>query len=459
MVKRSAACGLWALSMCISGLGVAAETAQEFTLDNGLKLIVKPDHRAPVVVSQVWYKVGSSYEQGGLTGVSHALEHMMFRGTPKHPAGEFSRLVSDRGGQENAFTGRDYTAYYQRLASKDLELSFELEADRMRNLLLDSKEFAKEIKVVMEERRLRTEDDPQSLTSERFHAVAFLNNPYRYPVIGWMGDLEQLTVADVRDWYRQWYAPNNATVVVVGDVEPERALALAKKYFGPLAPERITPPKPREEPDHEGARSVTVSASAEVPYLLMGYPVPVLKTAKQDWEPYALAVLAAVLDGGESARLASHLVRGSRIAASAGAGYNLYARLGDLFLLDGVPAEGHGVEDLRQALLREVQRLREAPVEPAELERVKAQVAAGKVFERDSMYRQATQIGLLETVGLDWRLWEQFPARIRAVTAAQVQQVARTYLKNDRLVHAVLVPQGKGAGQGRVALQDQPDVR
>jgi zinc protease len=459
MLMRFAPYGLWALVLCLPGLGLAAEDAQEYTLDNGLKLIVKPDHRAPVVVSQVWYKVGSSYEQGGSTGISHVLEHMMFKGTPAHPAGEFSRLVSERGGEENAFTGRDYTAYYQRLGSKDLELSFQLEADRMRNLLLDPKEFAKELKVVMEERRLRTDDDPQALTSEQFHAVAFLNNPYRYPVIGWMGDLEHLSVEDLHRWYRKWYAPNNATVVVVGDVDPQRVLALARKYFGALPAEPIIAPKPRSEPEQHGTRSVAVSAPAEVPYLIMGYPVPVLKTAKQDWEPYALAVLAAVLDGGESARLARNLVRGSRVAASAGAGYNLYARLADLFLLEAVPAEGHTVDDLRQALLAEVKRLREEPVAPAELERVKAQVAAGKVYELDSMFRQAMQMGLLETVGLDWRLWAQFPARVRAVTPEQVREVARKYLGEERLVHAVLVPEGKASGKRKLALGDQADVR
>ncbi len=207
------------LSLSLVPSAQAENTLRETTLDNGLRVIVKEDHRAPVMVSQVWYKVGSSYENDGITGVSHVLEHMMFKGTPKRPAGEFSRIIAANGGRENAFTGQDYTAYFQQMEKSRLKVSFELEADRMRNLLLQPAEFAKEIKVVMEERRLRTDDEPQSLTQEQFTAAAFVNSPYRHPIIGWMDDLENLRTEDLREWYQKWYAPNNATVVVVGDVQ------------------------------------------------------------------------------------------------------------------------------------------------------------------------------------------------------------------------------------------------
>ncbi len=414
----------------------------EFMLDNGLKLVVKEDHRAPVVVSQVWYKVGSSYEPTGLTGISHVLEHMMFKGTAKHPPNEFSRIVAANGGRENAFTGRDYTGYYQQLEKSRLPVSFELEADRMRNLLLPQEEFAKEVKVVMEERRLRTEDDPEALTYEHFNGVAFISSPYHHPVIGWMGDLENLDVADLKQWYATWYAPNNATVVVVGDVNPQQVLSLAKKYFGPLKPSKLIPPKPRREIEQKGMRRITVKAPAELPYLLMGYQAPVLKTAGKDaaWEPYALEVLAGVLDGGDSARFAKYLVRESQIAASAGAGYGLYARLQDLFMLDGTPAQGHTVVELEQALRTQIKRLQDEKVSDAELVRIKAQVVASEVYERDSTMSQAMQIGTLETVGLDWRIIDDYVAKVSAVTAEQIQQVARKYLIDDHLTVAVLDP-------------------
>lgn len=423
-----------------TGGAVATPAVHEYRLDNGLKLIVKEDHRSPVVVSQVWYKVGSSYEHSGITGISHVLEHMMFKGTEKHPAGEFSRIISENGGRENAFTGRDYTAYFQQLEKSRLPISFELEADRMRNLLLPEEEFRKEVNVVKEERRLRTEDNPQALTAEQFYAVAFMTGPYHHPVIGWMDDLEQLRITDLRQWYEMWYAPNNATLVVVGDVDPGEVHELAKKYFGPLKPSALPEPRERREIRQTGERRIIVKAPAQLPYLLMGYKVPAVRTADEDWEPYALEVLAGVLDGGDSARLARHLVRGSRVAASAGAGYDLYSRYDDLLVLDGTPAQGHDVKELETALREQIRRLREEPVSDRELDRIKTQVVASQVYQRDSIFFQAMQIGTLETVGLDWRLAEDYVARIRAVTAEQVQKVAQKYLRDDALTVAILEP-------------------
>ncbi|MGD8743526.1 MAG: pitrilysin family protein, partial [Granulosicoccaceae bacterium] len=373
------------------GQSVAAQV-HEYRLDNGMQVIVKEDHRAPVVVSQVWYKVGSSYEHGGITGISHVLEHMMFKGTDKLGPNEFSQIISANGGRENAFTGRDYTAYFQRLHKDRLEISFKLEADRMRNLTLPDEEFKKEVQVVMEERRLRTEDKPTALTYERFNATAFQNSPYHHPVIGWMDDLQHLHNADLRAWYRKWYAPNNATLVVAGDVEAERVLKLAKKHFGPLKPSDLGELKPRKEIAPLGMRRITVKRPAEVPYLIMGYRVPVLRTAEQEWEAYALEVLAGVLDGGNSARLSREVVRGSQIAVSAGAGYGLYSRIDDQFLLDGSPAQGKTIEQVEAALRAQIQRLHDEPVSQAELERIKAQVVAGKVYELDSVFYQAMQI-------------------------------------------------------------------
>jgi zinc protease len=419
---------------------LAAGAVHEYQLENGLKLVVKEDHRAPVVVSQVWYKVGSSYEHDGITGLSHMLEHMMFQGTNNHAPGEFSRIVAENGGEENAFTSQDYTAYYQRLEKDRLPVSFELEADRMRNLLLQQQEYDKELKVVMEERRLRTEDQPTSLTYEQFGAAAFTTSSYRNPTIGWMNDLENMRLEDLQGWYERWYAPNNAVVVVVGDVVPDEVLKLAKKYFEPLKPEKIIPPKPRIEPEQTGARRITVEVPAEVPYLLMGYKAPVLKTAAEDWEPYALEVLSGILDGGDSARLTRNLVRGAQVASSAGAGYDLYDRQEGLFLLDGTPENSTSMEALEAALHAQVKQLQEAPVSDEELARVKAQVVAGDVYQKDSIFYQGMQIGQLESVGLDWTVMDEYVARINAVTAAQVQAVARKYLVEERQTVAVLKP-------------------
>lgn len=424
-----------------AALVAAPPQVHEYTLDNGMKLLVKVDRRAPVVVSQVWYKVGSSYELDGHTGISHVLEHMMFKGTKRHGMGEFSRIIAENGGRENAFTSRDYTAYFQSLENNRLPIAFELEADRMRNLQLDKAEFAKEVKVVMEERRMRTEDDAQALTYEQFNAVAYLNSPYRTPIIGWMNDLENLQAADLEKWYQQWYAPNNAVLVVAGDVDPQEVFTLARKHFGKLKPSKIEPPNPRLEIEQRGLRRLVVKAPAEVPYLMMGYKAPALITAKDDWEPYALEVLAGILDGGDSARFTRELVRGQQIATSAGAGYGLNDRQESLFMLDGSPAKGHDIAALEAALRAQIALLRDKPVSVAELERVKAQVLADHVYQEDSVFYQAMRIGTLESVGLGWQRMDEYLPRIQAVTAEQVQKVARKYLIDDHLTIAVLEPQ------------------
>jgi zinc protease len=439
------------LGLLLPLAAAASSKVHETVLDNGLKVIVKEDKRAPIVTSQVWYKVGSSYEHGGLTGVSHVLEHMMFKGTDKLAPGEFSRIIAENGGEENAFTGRDYTAYFQTLANDRLPIAFELEAERMRHLTLPEEEFKKELEVVKEERRWRTDDDPESLTLERFNANAYEASPYRNPVIGWEADLNEMQVGDLRAWYRTWYAPNNATLVVVGDVDPEQVFALARQYFGPLKAEPMSPLKHRDEPEQRGEKRLLVKAPAKEPYLLMGYKTPALGHADEDWEPYALEMLASVLDGGSSARFSRELVRGTQVAASADADYSAFSRLPGLLALDGIPAKGHSVDDLEQALLAQVERVRTEPVAEDELERIRTQLIAAKVFERDSVFAQAMQIGRLETVGLGWRLMDQYVEHLSRVTPEQVQAVARKYLIPDNLTVAVLDPQPLDGKQPRRA--------
>lgn len=412
----------------------------ERTFENGLKVLVQEDHRSPVVVSQVWYKVGSSYEPGGITGISHMLEHMMFKGTENYPAGEFSRIIAENGGKENAFTGRDYTAYFQTMEKSRLEVSFKLESDRMRHLKLDADELKKELEVVTEERRMRTDDQPRSKTHEHFLAMAFSNSPYKNPVIGWPSDIARYQVEDLQAWYEKWYAPNNATLVVVGDVQPDEVFTLAEKYFAGLKPSQIDPVKPQDEIEQLGTRKITVKVPAQMPYLVMGYKVPVLNTVKDDKDVYALEVLSGILDGGQAARLSTRLVRGQQIAVQAGAEYSLISRLNDLFLLDGTPAEGKTVFDLEYALKQEIYDLKTQLVSDEELQRVKAQVLAGAVYERDSNFYQAMQLGMYETVGMGWEKVDDYVDKIHQITAEQVRDVARRYLVEDQLTIAYLQP-------------------
>lgn len=421
--------------------GNAVSQVSEKVLANGLKVLVKEDHRSPVVVSQVWYKVGSSYEPGGITGISHMLEHMMFKGTGKHPAGEFSRIIAENGGEENAFTGRDYTAYFQTMEASRLPVSFELEADRMRSLNLLDEELKKEREVVTEERRMRTDDNPQAKMGEHFNAVAFANSPYKHPVIGWPADIANYSIDDLTAWYQRWYAPNNATLVVVGDVESEKVFQLAERYFGRLKSSDIRPLKPQTEIEQLGVRKLTVKVPAKLPSVALGYKVPSLKTAGQEWEAYALEVLAGILDGGNSARLSKELVRGKQLAVAAGAGYGLASRISDLFELEATPAEGKSVYELESALKEQVNRLKQELVSADELQRIKAQVSANAVFERDSNFYQAMQLGMLETVGLGWQRADEYVTKINQVTAEQVREVARQYLSDERLTVAYLDPQ------------------
>jgi len=424
-----------------------AET-HEFKLDNGMRIIVQEDHRSPVVVSQVWYQAGSIDEVNGKTGVAHVLEHMMFKGTKTIPPGQFSLIVAAAGGRENAFTGADYTAYYQQLEKSQLPLSIRLEADRMTNLQLTQEEFAKEINVVMEERRWRTEDNPQAVVNEQFQALAYTAHPYGRPIVGWMNDLQNMAVDDAREWYQTWYVPNNAILVVVGDVEAEEVLKLARKHFGPLKPRALPPRKPQAEPEQNGTRRAIVKEKAELPYLLMGYHVPVLEDVDNDWEPYALEILAGVLDGNASARLNQNLVRNQKIAINVGAGYDLIQRgKSGLFEIDGSPSESRTAAELEEAILQEIEKIKQQGVTDDELKRVKAQVIAGDIYQRDSMFYQAMQIGRLETTGYSWRFLDKYPDKLAAVTTEQVQQVAKKYLNRDNMAIAILDPQPLAPGE------------
>ena len=432
-------CAIASLSLCVVH---AAETqTTEYALKNGLRIIVREDHRAPTVVSMLWYKAGSMDEVNGKTGVAHVLEHMMFKGTETVPAEQFSKIIANVGGRVNAFTARDATGYHEQLHKSQLPLAFRLEADRMANLKLSRDEFDKEIKVVMEERRLRTDDRPQALVHEQLMATALVAHPYRTPTVGWMSDLENMTWQDAREWYDHWYAPNNAILVVVGDVVPREVFALADKYFGGIKKKVLPERKPQNEPPQLGTRRITVKAPAELPSLVMGYRAPILHDVDKDWEPYALEMLAGVLDGHDAARLNSDLVRRDKIAQAAGAGYESTQRGPGMFVLTGVPAVGKTIPELEQALRREVARIVSDGVSEEELKRASAQVVSSQVFQRDSIYFQAMLIGSLEIGGYSYEAMDIMIEKLKQVTATQVQEVAKKYLIDETLTVAVLDPQ------------------
>jgi zinc protease len=441
LLSRPALLGLIiAVTSCLATAASWARTV-EHQLANGLRIVIKEDRRAPTVVQQLWYRVGSMDEEVGATGLAHVLEHMMFKGTRLHGPGEFSRRISEAGGRENAFTNRDATAYFQQVHRMHLELVMRLEADRMSNLIVRDEEFGKEVRVVMEERRLRTDDDPRSLLEENVTAAAFQAHPYRWPIIGWMGDLQSLRGDQVRAFYRRWYAPNNAVLVVVGDVNAEEVIRLAQRHYGSHKRKSLPPRNVPPEPPQRGERRVVVKAPAEQGYLIMAYKAPVLRARKgvDDWEPYALEVLGMVLAGHDAARLNQRLVREQRIAHAADAWYDAVSRGPGSFVLGGVPASS--AADFELALRKEAMAVTTELVPADELQRAKSQVLARELYKRDSIFAQAMDIGRFEIAGLSWREDEQFAERLKQVTGEQVREVARKYLVDDALTIGVLVPQ------------------
>lgn len=418
---------------------------EQFQLANGLTVIVKPDRRAPTAVHMLWVRVGAMDEVDGTSGVAHVLEHMLFKGTPSVPAGEFSRRVAALGGRENAFTARDYTGYFQQIPSNRLEDVMRLEADRFAHNQWPDSEFAKEIEVVKEERRLRTEDNPRALLWEQLNAVAFVASPYRRPIVGWMSDLNAMTPDDARAFHRQWYTPANAVLVVAGDVDAAQVRQLAEKHYGGIPARAVPPRKPRLEPVQAGVRRIEFKAPAEQAYVALAFKVPQLErfddsAATQDG--LALTVLAAVLDGYSGARLGRALTQGSdRVADSADAWNGLWGRGPQQFVLSGVPAKGKTAEQVEAALREQVARVARDGVSAAELNRVKTQWVASEVYKLDSVMSQARELGAHWALGLPLNASEQLIARLRAVTAEQVQAVAAKYFGDDQLTVATLRPQ------------------
>lgn len=428
-----------------SGAASTASTADrdthEFTLANGLRLIVKEDHRAPTVAHQVWYKTGSVDEVSGTTGVAHMLEHMMFRGTPAYPAGEFSRTVAALGGRENAMTSRDFTMYYQQAEKSHLPKLMAMEADRMVNLKMSREDFQREMKVVMEERRLRTDDSASGTVYEQLMATMYSASPYRHPIVGWMDDLRNMKPDDALQWYRRWYTPNNVIVVIVGDVDPKAVRAMAERTYGKVKPRALPARTLRDEPEQKGIKRIEVKAPAENPSVTLAFKTPRLTDVEKDTDVYALEVLAAVLSGYDNARLDRLLVRERRLADNAGAGYDGVGRGPSMFTLEATPAAGHTTAELEQALRAEIARIAADGVSDDELRRIKTQVISRQVYKRDSVFGQGMEIGASELSGISWRQLDRILERIRAVTSDEVKAVAGRYFTDDVLTVATLLPQ------------------
>jgi zinc protease len=416
----------------------------EFQLRNGLKLIIREDHRAPTVAHMVWYRAGSMDEVNGKTGVAHVLEHMMFKGTDKVKAGEFSRLVAAVGGRENAFTSRDYTAYFQQVEKSKLDEVIKLEADRMSNLNFDDAEFLKEIQVVMEERRLRTEDNPSSLLNESLMATAFMSSPYRHPVVGWMNDLQNMTAADARDWYRSWYKPNNATVVIAGDVDPKQVLASVEKYYGSIDAKELPVRKPQIEPAQKGIKQTQVKAQADNPQLTMAWKAPRLESSKlDDPEPYALELLTAVLDGYDNARLNRVLVKQEKVVNDVGVGYDMVSRGPALFVISATMGKGKTIAQAQASIRKVLDELKQNGILESELKRIKVRILSEQIYKRDSVFGQAMEIGGTEMAGFSWKDIDYMLEKMQTITPEQVQAVAKKYLVDDGLTIGVLDPQAR----------------
>ena len=413
-----------------------AREIKEFTLKNGLKVILLEEHKAPVVTFQIWYRVGSRNEVTGKTGLSHLTEHMMFKGTKKHGKGEFSRIVSMNGGNENAFTSKDYTAYFENFASDRIDLSLELESDRMTNLLVDTKEFHLERDVVKEERRQSTDDDPYSLVVENMYAVTFLAYPYRLPIIGWMSDLDNLVRDDVYNHYKKYYIPNNATIVVVGDFETDKLLKKIKKYFERIPKASLPPEVKVVEPEQFGERRVYVKKEAQLPYLFAGYRAP----NYQDEDIYALTLLSNILSSGKSSRFYRSLVYEKKLALNAGGGYDGLSIGPELFYFYGTPRPGKTLDELEKAIYEEIERVKKEPVTDMELQKAKNQEEASYILGQDSIFYQARQIGAMETIGAGYRFIEEYVDKIRKVSKDDILRVANKYLVEDRRTVGILVP-------------------
>jgi zinc protease len=442
-----------ALTALLATPVLAEETApqeaaiiENFVLDNGLEVVVIPDHRAPIVSHMVWYKVGSADEPPGKSGIAHFLEHLMFKGTAKHPAGELDRVIAEIGGSGNAFTSSDVTAYFQVVPPDALATMMDFESDRMRGLILTEDVIGAERDVVLEERRMRTDGSPQALLQEEVNATLFQNHPYRIPTIGWLHEIEQLNRADATEFYERYYAPNNAVLVVAGDVDPETVRVLAEATYGKVPRGPTLPPRIRPtEPEQNTQRTVTLSdPRVGIPSFGKSWIVPNYRTAEPG-EAEALDLLSEILGGGTRSRLYQEVIVKSGIGASAGATYDGGAYDPSAFALYGAPQAGHTLADVETAIDAQLTLLIKDGVTQRELDSAKARYVRSLIFARDAQFNMANIYGSELALGGTVADITEWPDRIRAVTAEQIQAVAAKYLDPSIAVTSYLLPPETGA--------------
>ena len=438
------------LSLHLFNVTEAHSAATRYELSNGLTVVLQPDHRAPVVEVQVWYSVGGMDESGGLTGVSHALEHMMFKGAPNTVSGDFNSIMNTLGAFSNAFTSTDYTVFHNSLINNRLPVMLAVEAGRMSHITVREQDFATEHQVILKEWRAGSIDDPEGFADERFMTIAHVISPYRQPVIGWSDDVQSLTAQKVQDWYNQWYHPNNASLVIVGDIDIPETKSLVEKYFSKI-PRKILPASlPVRELNEPGERQIKLT-HPQAPSLSfwMAFNVPAIKQDDNDWEPYALRMLTGILDEGYSARVETELVRNKNIATSIGAFYHPLGRSDTLLVFYGEPNQTQQVksEQVIDAIWTLINEIKQTPPSGDELRRVHSQITAQDVFSEDDLSTIAFKLGELTALGLPVEWQENYSKKLKTITPEQIQQVARKYLVPQRLTTGFLNPESVNGKQ------------
>jgi zinc protease len=412
-----------------------AAQVQEFVLDNGLKVLLLEDHKSPAVTFQVWYRVGGRNEKDGKSGLAHFLEHMMFKGTPSTGPEEYSRIIAKNGGRSNAFTSSDMTVYFATMSREKIGIELDLEADRMANALLGEQYFEPEKKVIQEERRLRTEDNPGSALSEVAGAVAFMIHPYRRPVVGWMEDIQRLSRQDLVDFYKLYYAPNNAFIVMVGDFSTDEIMPKIRAAFGKVSRGAEAPKVSVQEPEQQGERRAILKKEAELPFLLLFYHAPNLQNA----DSFALEVLSVVLAGGRSSRLYHELVYEKRLARGVDADYSRVSVDPMGFSISAQLLPGIQPANVEREIYGLLEKLKSELITDRELQKAQNQIEAAFIFDQDSIFGQAMKIGYYEVTG-GWRQLNAYLDGIRKVTREDIQRVARQYLDADRRTVGTLIP-------------------
>jgi len=416
-----------------------AEEIKEYTLDNGLKVLIIEEHKAPVATFQVWYRVGSRNEPAGKSGISHLLEHMMFKGTSDYGPGVLSRIVQRNGGIDNAYTTKDYTAYFELLSADRISIPIDLESDRMQNLTFEPKEVSSERSVVMEERRLRYEDDPQNFLFEEVVASAFKVHPYQRPVIGWMSDIDSIERKDLYDYYKTYYSPDNAVIIIVGDVRAEMIIEKVKESFGDI-PAATSPRRDitSVEPEQKGERRVLLKKEAELPSIIMAYHTPNFPHE----DSFALDVLSMILSGGKSSRLYQSMVYDQKIALDVSADYSGFNKDPYLFFFSATAAPGSDINEVEKALYIQIEKIITDFPSEREIQKAKNQIESSFIMGQDSIYLQAMKYGIFEMLG-DWRFIEKYLEGIRGVKADDIVRVARKYFTDYRRTTGILIPTKK----------------